>query len=577
MSVNRIIIGIDFGTTYSGVAWAHSLSPREITPIRQWPGAVGKHDVDKVPSEMIYLADGTFKWGFLATVDSLSKDRRRLQYMKLLLDPSQEKGLLADPLCLEQMRVALPPNKKPVDAVSDYLKAIKEHALQVLSNSFGTEFWKVIPVEYHLTIPAVWSEAAKALTLKAATNAGIGSGKELVLIAEPEAAALYCLTDISPGLLKVGDTFIVADCGGGTVDLVSYEVLYQTPKFEVKEVGVGGGLCGSVFLNRRFEAFVRRWLGEAIVDAMVAKGRPYQKMMKDFDERLKRIFQDSDDQDEMDCEVPGVSDHLQRKVQDGFLDIARADMREIFEPVIAEILRLIQEQLDTIITGNYKPASTILLVGGFGSSAYLYKRLQEQLRSSRQASGGIKVLQPVNAWSAVVRGAVLCGLQSIQIKSRRARRNYGVSCYEQFDPLVHPLESRFWCPFEQEYKASDLLTWYVKEGDEIPETKRITFSFYQTFKADEINFEATSELMASDSPRSQAEKRSTDPNVYKVCSISCNLETLRKHFETKINSAGESYLEVNYNLVMHIHSAQLTFSLEYNGLKYGDATTVTFL
>jgi len=46
-------------------------------------------------------------------------------------------------------------------------------------------------------------------------------------------------------------------------DLVSYKVLAREPKFEVKEVAVGGGLCGSVFLNRRFEAFIRRRLGAA--------------------------------------------------------------------------------------------------------------------------------------------------------------------------------------------------------------------------------------------------------------------------------------------------------------------------
>ena len=41
------------------------------------------------------------------------------------------------------------------------------------------------------------------LTLQAAERAGIGSKNELVLIAEPEAAALYCVTEIYQNLLKV--------------------------------------------------------------------------------------------------------------------------------------------------------------------------------------------------------------------------------------------------------------------------------------------------------------------------------------------------------------------------------------
>ncbi|KAF8470614.1 hypothetical protein BDZ91DRAFT_718518 [Kalaharituber pfeilii] len=573
---HRIIIGIDFGTTYSGIAWANTLSPKEITPIRQWPGAVGGLDADKVPSEMKYLDDGTLKWGFLATAENFHQDRKLLRYMKLLLDPTSEELSSVDPLGLKIIQAALPPYKKPVDAVSDYLKAIKDHALQVLSKDFGTEFWKVIPIEYHLTIPAVWSEAAKALTLRAANNAGIGSKDDIVLITEPEAAALYCLTDRFPGKLKVGDTFVLADCGGGTVDLVSYEILQVAPRFEVKEVGVGGGLCGSVFLNLRFEAFVRRRLGTKIVDEMVAKGRPYQKMMKDFDERLKRIFQDSNDQDGMDCEVPGVPDDYRRKVQDGFLDISRADMQSIFEPVIEEILRLIQEQLDTIIKGKHKPASTIVLIGGFGSSSYLYKRVKKHLETHSQDAGNIEVVLPTNAWSAVARGAVICGLENIRINSRRARRNYGVAADPIYDAEIHPYESRFWCPLEGKYKASCIVTWYVKQGDEIGATKELSIGFYRMFQPYDTDFTATIVLLASNSPRTQVEQRSTHPNVYEVCSIRCDLQKLRRHFKTRKSPKGEVYYVINYNLVMHIHSAQLTFSLKCNGVQHGDATTVRF-
>lgn len=145
--------------------------------------------------------------------------------MKLLLDPSQEgNSTLADPLGLVEILAALPQNKKPVDAVADYLRALKTHALEELSRNRGEEFWKVIDLEYHLTIPAVspnlvihslipllicicilqqvWSESAQALTLKAANQAGIGTEQDLILIPEPEAAALYCLTSL-PNVLNV--------------------------------------------------------------------------------------------------------------------------------------------------------------------------------------------------------------------------------------------------------------------------------------------------------------------------------------------------------------------------------------
>jgi len=110
----------------------------------------------KVPSEMRYPTE--LKWGFQA--DKVPARITKVQYMKLLLEPSPEKKeqgrvQLADPLGLAQMRLALPSGKLPVDVVSDYLKCLKDHALDVLSKSFGFEFWKSIPIEYHLAIPAV--------------------------------------------------------------------------------------------------------------------------------------------------------------------------------------------------------------------------------------------------------------------------------------------------------------------------------------------------------------------------------------------------------------------------------------
>jgi hypothetical protein len=47
---------------------------------------------------------------------------------------------------------------------------------------------------------------------------------------------------------------VVCDAGGGTVDLISYTVVKLEPILEVKEAAPGtGGLCGSTYLNRRFQ------------------------------------------------------------------------------------------------------------------------------------------------------------------------------------------------------------------------------------------------------------------------------------------------------------------------------------
>jgi len=53
---------------------------------------------------------------------------------------------------------------------------------------------KDIPIEFVLTVPAVWSEAAKVKTLEACRAAGFGSDGPILLVSEP-VNLLRSLTD----------------------------------------------------------------------------------------------------------------------------------------------------------------------------------------------------------------------------------------------------------------------------------------------------------------------------------------------------------------------------------------------
>jgi molecular chaperone DnaK (HSP70) len=73
--------------------------------------------------------------------------------------------------------------------------------------------------------------------LQAAEKAGLSPVR---LIKEPEAAALWTTKKLDVAI-NSGDVFVVCDAGGGTVDLVSYEVQTTSPKLQVKEVVPGTG------------------------------------------------------------------------------------------------------------------------------------------------------------------------------------------------------------------------------------------------------------------------------------------------------------------------------------------------
>lgn len=69
----RIVIGVDFGTTFSGVAWAISTGnhPGDVEVITRWPNFTGvKTHSEKVPTKLRRLGNGDLQWGFLVPPDA---------------------------------------------------------------------------------------------------------------------------------------------------------------------------------------------------------------------------------------------------------------------------------------------------------------------------------------------------------------------------------------------------------------------------------------------------------------------------------------------------------------------------
>ena len=78
-----------------------------------------------------------------------------------------------------------------------------------------------------------------------------------------ESAAIFALHGLDPHGIQVGESFVLCDAGGGTVDLISYTIASLHPKIEIVEAAEGtGGLCGSTYLNRRFGEFLTQKLGQ---------------------------------------------------------------------------------------------------------------------------------------------------------------------------------------------------------------------------------------------------------------------------------------------------------------------------
>jgi hypothetical protein len=104
-----------------------------------------------------------------------------------------------------------------------------------------------------------------------------------------------------------------------------------------------------------------------------------------------------------------------------------------------------------------KTEQAIILVGGLGASEYLFKCLEV-------SSDGIQIMQPPNAWSAVVRGAVYHGQEGNQVEGRISRCNYGTEIRVHFDPKIHGAEfTPRLCGIEEEWYVHGQMRWYIKK------------------------------------------------------------------------------------------------------------------
>ncbi|KAF4636895.1 hypothetical protein G7Y89_g1184 [Cudoniella acicularis] len=449
----KIIVGIDFGTTFSGVAWAETRRSDHQTIIETWPSGLETQEgmsSPKVPTELRYTAAGV-EWGF--QIPALVE---RHQWFKLGLS--------------ERQQVASG-QKSSEELTIDYLQRLCEHLMYTLQQKLGESILRTIPLEFCLTVPAIWSEVAKEKTLAACKQAGLNTTQsDILLVSEPEAAAIYALHGLDPHGLKIGDSFVLCDAGGGTVDLISYTITQLRPILKVREAAPGtGSLCGSTFLNRRFGEFLVQKLGneEGWEEEML------EEAMERFDSIIKKQYSHSSNTNGYTITVPGLANNPALGIRRGRLTIKPAEIKGIFDPIVQKVIELVKDQ----ITATSREIRAVLLVGGFGQNTYLKECLRTSLGSS------IDVLQPPNAWTAVVRGAVMMGLArsnpklaSVGLVSRAARKHYGTELSVEFDPARHDDSKKYWCSRDKLYRVNEL-SWFINKGDPVEESKPSRIEF----------------------------------------------------------------------------------------------------
>ncbi|CAG9989530.1 unnamed protein product [Clonostachys byssicola] len=577
-----LVIGIDFGTTYSGVGWAtaEDFGNDQINFITIWPDA----DLEeaKVPSTLVYTPEGTLSWGYQVPFE----DKDRLSWFKLLLlrDADLPKEIKESEPLLRARKVLEKLGKTPVEVIADYLRKLWEHALEIIAKARSSTLVDLLKFHVVLTVPASWKDYARRAMKDAAKRAGITSDRpagETVLsfAMEPEAAALATIWE-KERHLKEDDVYMICDAGGGTVDIITYKVGSLNP-IELHEAAGGeAGICGGMFIDEKFRLVCKARLGRHWFN-LTLKGIG-EIMQSQWEHGIKTIFSSKNDKKKHIISVPAEAfatkddmNDLSRepKIIDGRIYFSVSDIKKAFDQSFAKIGELVSRQIST--SAPY-PVTAIILVGGLGSSPYLYEYLSTKYKGKPEVlqAGGTKPR------SAICRGAVYKGFMDrlngnptglsarahMSVVSTISRLSVGVEIYQPFRKGFHREEDKYWEPLEGKYIARHQMRWYLKKGDVVMAAEPIKHLFYQLFGNESNKTEITIELLQCelDDPPSRR-----DGSVTKMGSIRCQISHLVKDFEDFVSAEFETCKKMSYEVDMVPSGASTVFTLHFKGKKLG--------
>ena len=460
-----VVAAVDFGTHGTGFAWAlvkdleEDSNTSKINYYSEWPGTLTSYP--KNLSALLLDGKEVKYWGHeakrrwaQAIADSKEGNLSYAYAFKMALKPSQ----YADSLPRGQGRIKVQSPRDAYPLIVEYLKRIYQKAIEAILQTGYRE----TQVNWCVTIPAIWDAADRALMRDAAVEAGF-PGQRLLLVQEPEAAALQCRVHTARlsvltgkdgehyDLHADGARFIVVDCGGGTVDITAYRVVGPPEgQQQLAELcKASGGKFGSEYINRAFveKALTEHFGGREFIDKL--QQRFPQDLLEIVDkwERAKVNLQvRADGQagtievlDSVNLTIPSsIIDYTKKHHfpvrEDGGhrIILQPAEIEEIFEGIISPVLKEIEGQLEEVRKNAGQPSGPeiLLLVGGFAASKYLQESIK--LRFHDQ----IVLIVPEKPAAAVMFGAVRLCHRPTTIRSRRARYTYGYSCYLPFDETL---------------------------------------------------------------------------------------------------------------------------------------------
>eukprot|EP00243_Klebsormidium_subtile_P006773 TRINITY_DN2924_c0_g1_i2.p1 TRINITY_DN2924_c0_g1~~TRINITY_DN2924_c0_g1_i2.p1 ORF type:complete len:437 (-),score=77.34 TRINITY_DN2924_c0_g1_i2:1107-2417(-) len=313
----KYVAGLDFGTTFSGYAYAPmgSSGTELIGVCQSWPG---QDEAQALPSvktttSLLYerLPSGEYKfwaWGWparLLHVQEAARFKEKLAGREPREEaPSTVAPMEGQPFLIEKFKLhladdpspslpPLPPGLPAERCITDYVRELGRECFRRIQTDYGSGATED-SIQWCLTVPAMWSNKAKEVMKQVAANAGLvgpTNPHPVLIVLEPEAASIFA-NHHGQGGKEDHDRYLVVDAGGGTVDLALHVTDPATGRLK-EVVSSEGELCGGGMVDQYFLEYVRRqpWFEDLLQSpsSFFALDSSIQELQQQF-EVAKRSF-----------------------------------------------------------------------------------------------------------------------------------------------------------------------------------------------------------------------------------------------------------------------------------------------
>ena len=332
-------------------------------------------------------------------------------------------------------------------------------------------------IQWIVTVPAIWNDAAKYMMEKWATQAGLVNeniSNQCKIVYEPDCASLFIQQVMmykqkqnqnednkendenkEYKAWKKGEKYILVDAGGGTTDIACHQLLDGAGVIEI--LHPSGGAWGSCYIDDQYvkllqDIFSTEWINE------FKKEHPsiYTETIDNF-QKAKQQFYKNSEAETLNCELPYdflnfiedvVEDDTEvEEIVSDFKFGGKANMVSLDDEYLVINTKIWRSMFDHVINPSISHIHGLLsndkmdgckylcLVGGLSTSRYFQYRMQKEFGAESEYQ--LEIIVPIRPVLCVCEGAAYFGMVKKYIKGRVLRYTYGSAV----NPLLHLIDT----------------------------------------------------------------------------------------------------------------------------------------